>query len=209
MLLPFFIGVLFTVYIIMIFFNPFFEGTWEETTILFYFHVPMAWIGAFAFLGAALFAILYLKQRKYYWDYWMSASAELGFLFTILATITGAIWARMEWSGGLFWNWDPKQIGIVILLLIYIAFFTIRSNIRNGELKSRLSAVYAILAFAMTPFLLIIIPRIQSKLHPKDKAFSMSPEITLIFIFGLVLFTVLYVYLLWLRIRVHHLHSKN
>ena len=43
-------------------------------------------------------------------------SAGLGLLFAILATVTGAVFARIMW--GAYWNWDPRQTSIVILLLI-------------------------------------------------------------------------------------------
>jgi len=85
-------------------------------------------------------------------------------LFCILATTTGSLWAQFNW--GTFWNWDPRETSIFILLLIYGAYFTLRSAIENEEKKARLSAVYSIIAFVTVPFFIFIMPRILPGLHP-------------------------------------------
>ncbi len=51
-----------------------------------------------------------------------SVSAELGFLFCIIATVSGSIFAKATW-GGSYWNWDPRETSIFVLLLIYGAYF--------------------------------------------------------------------------------------
>ncbi|HID08356.1 MAG TPA: hypothetical protein EYP10_14545, partial [Armatimonadetes bacterium] len=80
-------------------------------------HVPLAIVSFVAFVVTAAYSIAYLRQRDIRHDVRASASAELGCLFALLATITGAIWARCTW--GEYWNWDPRQITVVVVLATY------------------------------------------------------------------------------------------
>lgn len=136
----------------------------EDRTKILNFHVPMAWISVLAYLISMIYAIQYLRTKDLKYDVPLCASAALGTLFAILATVTGMLWAKFNW--GSFWNWDPRQTSILILLLIYAAFFALRSSIDVAESKARLSSVYSILAFVTVPFLVFILPRMSTGLHP-------------------------------------------
>lgn len=128
-------------------------------------HVPTGWLAALAFLASAVYSGLYLRRGRIGDDARAVAAAELGLIFSALATATGAIFAKVVW--GTFWNWDPRETAIAVLLLIYAAYFALRSSIEDGQRRRRLGAVYALLAFVTVPFLIFIIPRItDSTLHP-------------------------------------------
>lgn len=116
-----------------------------------YFHVPMSWISVVAFVMSLWYAVRFLKSKEISYDIKSFSAAQLGFLFCILATATGSLWAKFNW--GSFWNWDPRQTSIFILLLIYGAYFALRSAIDAEEQKARLSSVYAIIAGITMPFL--------------------------------------------------------
>jgi heme exporter protein C len=128
-------------------------------------HVPVAWLSTLAFAVAALYSVLYLRRRRPEDDDRALAAVEQGFLFSILATVTGSIFAKAIW--GSFWNWDPRETSILILLLIYGAYFALRSAIDDGERRRQLAAVYAVLAFVSAPLLTFVVPRLaDSSLHP-------------------------------------------
>ncbi|MFL5805389.1 MAG: cytochrome c biogenesis protein [Roseiflexaceae bacterium] len=128
-------------------------------------HVPTAWVTSVAFAVSAVYSILYLRRRRVADDAFALAAAEVGFVFCILATVTGAIFAQIVW--GVFWNWDPRETSIVVLLLIYAAYFALRSAIDDAERRRRLSAAYNLFAAVTMPFLLFVAPRIaESSLHP-------------------------------------------
>ena len=142
---------------------PFIPGLEERARIIF-FHVPMSWLTVIAFLVSMVYGIRYLKTKEMIFDTKSSISAGLGFLFCVLATVTGSIWAKFNW--GSFWNWDPRETSIFVLMLVYGAYFALRSAIDSDEKKASLSAVYSVLAFVTVPFFIFIMPRIMPGLHP-------------------------------------------
>jgi heme exporter protein C len=128
-------------------------------------HVPTAWVTSVAFAVSAVYSALYLWRRRPEHDAGAVAAAEVGFLFCILATVTGSIFAQVVW--GVFWNWDPRETSIVVLLLIYAAYFALRSAIDDADRRRRLSAAYNLCAAVTMPFLLFVAPRVaESTLHP-------------------------------------------
>lgn len=128
-------------------------------------HVPTGWLTVLAFGIAALYSGLYLWRRRPADDDRALAAVEQGFLFSILSTVTGSIFAKVVW--GSFWNWDPRETSILILLLIYGAYFALRSALDDQERRRQLAAVYAVLAFVSVPLLIFVIPRLaESSLHP-------------------------------------------
>jgi heme exporter protein C len=128
------------------------------------FHVPCAWVSVVAYLFAMYFSIRFLKNKRFEDDELAYSSAVLGTYFAILATVTGMIWAKINW--GSFWNWDPRQTSIFVLLLIYFAYFVLRQSLDNHEIKARLSSVYSIVAFITVPFLVFVMPRLLEGNHP-------------------------------------------
>jgi heme exporter protein C len=140
------------------------EGFIGQSSRIVFFHVPTAWVCFLAFLVSCVASVMYLKRQNPTDDIRASVSAALGMLFAVLATVTGAIFARIMW--GAYWNWDPRQTSITIVLLIYAAYFALRGAIQDPERRANLSAVYAILAFVTVPFLIFIVPRIYFSLHP-------------------------------------------
>jgi len=197
---------------------PFIPGLEEKSRIILY-HVPVAWVSVLAFLISMFYGIRYLKSEKNEFDIRSVNSASLGFLFCILATVTGSIWARFNW--GSFWNWDPRETSIFILLLIYAAYFALRSAIEVEEKKAKLSAVYSIIAFVTVPFFIFILPRITSGLHPGSADDVASPgggpviksgmsfEMRIVFFLSLIAFTLLFFWIFILRNRVTELERKK
>jgi heme exporter protein C len=177
---------------------PFIKGLEQNAKIIF-FHVPTAWLTVVAFFMTAIYSFKYLRKKNLDDDAKSYAAAQLGIIFCILATITGSVWAKFAW--GSFWSWDPRQTSIFALLLIYGAWFALRSSIESEEKRATLSSVYAIIAFVTVPFFIFIMPRIMSGLHPGSADdtnagpvvnFKMNANMQLIFFLSLIGFTILY-----------------
>ncbi|HPO54603.1 MAG TPA: cytochrome c biogenesis protein CcsA [Ignavibacteriaceae bacterium] len=177
---------------------PLITGLGENAKIIF-FHVPTAWITVLAFLMSTIFSIKYLRKKDLDDDGKSQTALELGMVFCILATVTGAVWAKFTW--GEYWSWDPRQTSIFALLLIYGALFALRSAVENEEKRATLSAVYSIIAFVTVPFFVFIMPRIMKGLHPGSADdtnagpvvnFKMNSNMYLVFVLSVVAFTILY-----------------
>ncbi|MGH2481339.1 MAG: cytochrome c biogenesis protein CcsA, partial [Ktedonobacteraceae bacterium] len=80
---------------------------------IFYFHVPIAWIGMLAFVVMAGAGVAYLWKKDERWDWLARASAEIGVVFISLALITGSIWGKTTW--GTWWTWDARLTTTLIL----------------------------------------------------------------------------------------------
>jgi heme exporter protein C len=177
-----------------------------EASRIFYYHIPQAWICVIAFAMSMIFSIRYLKRKTIIEDDRASAAAGLGFLFCFLATVTGATFAKVTW--GSFWNWDPRETSIFVLLLIYAAYFALRNAVEEEDKRAALSAVYSIFAFLTVPFLIFVVPRVMPSLHPADSVvdenlrFTMGPTVGTIFGVSLALFSALYLWLFSLVLRV-------
>jgi heme exporter protein C len=117
-----------------------------------------------AFCVNLIASIRYMRGHDPLDDARAAAAARLGLVFSVLATITGSLFARVMW--GSFWNWDPREVSIAILLLIYAAYFALREAIPDEERRASLAAAYAVLAFVTMPFLVFVVPRIYWSLHP-------------------------------------------
>lgn len=148
----------------IIFFVPPVQGLGDLAKIIF-FHIPTAWVSVIAFFTSAFFAAKFLRTRNFFYDKLSSRSAKLGFIFVILATISGAIFSKLTW--GAFWNWDPRQTTIFILILIYGAYLTLRSAVTEEKVRAKVSAVYSMLSVLTVPFLVFILPRMYFSLHPE------------------------------------------
>jgi heme exporter protein C len=136
----------------------------QSSRILF-FHVPMAWSSFVAFITGGVWSVLYLWKRNPDHDRAGAAAVELGLVFCFLATVTGAMWARVMW--GAWWNWDPRQTSIAVVLVFYAAYLVLRGAIEDAEAKARLSAAYAVLGLVVAPFFFFVLPRMVSfTLHP-------------------------------------------
>ena len=129
-----------------------------------YFHVPM-WFGMIALLvGNVYHSINYLRKGNIESDLKSQSLNEVAIVFGVLGLVTGMIWANYTW--GTPWHGDVKQNNTAITLLIYTAYFILRSAIEDREKKARVSAVYSIFAFSAMIPLLFVIPRMYDSLHP-------------------------------------------
>jgi heme exporter protein C len=83
------------------------------------------------------------------------------------------------------------------LLLIYAAYFALRSAIEHEERKAALASVYSILAFVTVPFFVFIVPRVYATLHPDplintQAKINMETKMLVTFLSSLFGFTVLF-----------------
>ena len=179
------------------------EGLGNLVRIAF-FHIPVAWISVLAFLMSAWWAAAYLRHKNMQSDLLSACSAQLGFVFVLLASVSGAVFAKLTW--GAWWNWDPRQTTIFVLILIYGAYLTLRASVTDARRRAQLAAVYSLLSCICVPFLVFVIPRFYFSLHPSPLINSggridMDPIMLAVLAAALIDMTCIYFWLLFRRCR--------
>jgi len=186
----------------------------DETIRNLYFHVAMWMAMMIAFIVSVIYSVKYLRSNSLVHDIYSLEYARTGIVFGVLGLVTGSVWAR--WTWGAFWSNDPKQLGAVIALLIYLAYFVLRNSMTDLDKRARIGAVYNIFAFAMLFPTIWIIPRMVESLHPGgmgNPAFDtkdIDARMRIVFWPGAVPgWTLLGVWITTLRIRLRLLEEKR
>src|ERR1700733_7916957 len=136
----------------------------HETIRNFYFHVGMWMPMMIFFIISVTYSVKYLRSSNPNFDIYALEYAKTGIVYGCLGLLTGSIWAGFTW--GAFWSNDPKQLGTVVALLIYLAYLVLRNSMTDMDKRARIGAVYNIFAFAMLFPTIWIIPRMVESLHP-------------------------------------------
>src|SRR5690606_31630953 len=149
----------------------------NETIRNIFYHVP-TWFAMMFIMGVSLvFSIMNLNTSKVKYDIAADNAAHVGLLFAAIGLATGSVWARFTW--GAWWVSDPRLNGAAIAVLIYLAYFILKSSVNDKEKAARLGAVYNIFAFMMMIVFVMVLPRMTDSLHPGaggNPAFSSSAE---------------------------------
>lgn len=178
-----------------------------------YFHVPMWFSMMVLFTVSAVYSIKYLRSNKLMDDIYASRYASTGFVLSFLGITTGSLWANYTWGSP--WSNDIKQILTAIELLIYAAYFILRSSIQDIDKKARVSAVYNIFAYAMLYPTLFIIPRMYDSLHPGGQGnpainqHDIDPLMRIVFWPAVLGWSLLGVWISTLYIRLQKIADKN
>ncbi|NMB68152.1 MAG: cytochrome c biogenesis protein CcsA [Chloroflexi bacterium] len=183
------------------------EAVMGQVQKVFYFHVASGWTGMLGFFVAFVAGIAYLITHKRIWDIVGVAGVEIGLVFMLICIITGSIWARPIWNT--WWTWDPRLTTATIMELVYAAYLMLRQGVEDPDRRARFGAVYAIIGFLSVPLTFFSI-RIFRTIHPvvigggdsdATGSFDMTAKMLQTFMFSLATFSVLFVTLLWHRIR--------
>ena len=169
-------------------------------------HLPNAYVALIAACMAGWHGFVYLRRRDPLSDIRSVSAAKLAALFCFLTTATGSLFARMQW--GSYWNWDPRETSVSVLLLVYAAYFVLRASLDDPEKRGAVSAVYVLFASVLTPTLGYVIPTffIDQSLHPKFAKFDLSYRLA---IYPLSLcFTGLMVWVYGLAVRVEQIQLR-
>lgn len=151
------------------------EKSMLEVQKIFYFHVSAALTLFVAFGINFVFSITYLIKRRNNHDLLAASAAEIGLVFCTITLLSGPIWASTAWDT--WWNWEPRLTTTLILWLMYVGYFILRSAI-DGENKRTYSAVFGIIAFLDAPIVYYAVDIWQEGLHP-DRGTKWDLETTM------------------------------
>jgi len=116
-----------------------------------YVHVPAAWIslGIFSFM-TLLSMVGYIFKIKNL--FLISKSlAPSGFVFNIIALVTGSIWGKPTW--GTWWAWDARITSMLILALFYGLYLLAWRIYEDKDKVFKLTSVITILGFINIPII--------------------------------------------------------
>ncbi|MFT5516233.1 MAG: heme exporter protein C [Rhodothermales bacterium] len=175
----------------------------EHTARNLFFHVPMWFTMMSAMFLSGYHSLQVLRRGQEISDIRALQAARVGFAFGMMGLITGIAWSKFTWYVGtdVWWNFDPRQTMAALQLVLYGAYFVLRTAFDDPERRARVSAAYNLFAALTVPFLLYVVPRQLTSLHPGadgNPAFSdiTAPVMRLVFypaVIGFIgLFWVLY-----------------
>lgn len=132
-----------------------------------FFHVPM-WFTMIALLLFSFIKSIQTLSNKnsvsLRFDAEAAIFANTAMLFGVAGLLTGMVWAKNTW--GAYWTPDPKLNAAAVAMLLYAAYFVLRSSIVDEEKRARISAVFNIFCFPIFVVLVFILPRLTDSLHP-------------------------------------------
>lgn len=183
----------------------------NETIRNVYFHVPM-WFAMMALMISSLvYSIKYLRNGQVQDDIYAMEFANVAMVFGVLGFVTGSLWGNYTWGDPL--PKDPKIIAVEVGLLIYSAYFVLRSSFEDEQKKARLSAVYNIFAFASFMPLVWILPRLTDSLHPGNGGnpafgkYDMDSNMRMVFYPAILAWILIGVWITSLKIRIKLLNN--
>jgi heme exporter protein C len=182
-----------------------------ESVRIMYAHVPGAWLAYLAFVVTAISSAAYLwrRTRSLTWDRIAGASAEIGVLFMGISLVTGSLWGRLTW--GTFWTWDARLTTTAFLFVTYVGYLAVRNLGGTHHQRARRSAVLALLAVLEIPLVHFSV-ELWNSLH-QEASVAGNTDVTMdgLMLFtlflGVIVFTLMYVWLLLHRQRSLHLQD--
>ena len=164
---------------------------------IFYFHVPLGWIGMVSIIVVAVASILHLTTGRQKWDDLSYSTAELGVIYASLILVTGAIWGKPVW--GVWWTWDPKLTTTLVLWFIFVGYLMVRAYGPAGGQGKRFASVIALIGAIDAPIIYKATDWWRSA-HPDNNIPSdLDGRMLLTLLVSVVTFTVIYIYLLMER----------
>ena len=116
-----------------------------------YVHVPAAWISLGIFSTITILSIVgYIFKIKNF--FLISKSlAPSGFVFNVIALVTGSIWGKPTW--GTWWAWDARITSMLILALFYLMYLIAWRIYEDKEQVFKITSIITILGIINVPII--------------------------------------------------------
>ncbi len=116
-----------------------------------YVHVPAAWIALGTFSLITLISIVgfIFKMKNFFLI--AKSLAPSGFVFNIIALVTGSIWGKPTW--GTWWAWDARITSMLILALFYLMYLMAWRIYDDREKASKITTLIAIIGIINVPII--------------------------------------------------------
>ncbi|MDC0364726.1 heme ABC transporter permease CcmC [Candidatus Pelagibacter sp.] len=123
----------------------------SDAVRIMYVHVPAAWISLGIFSSITVLSIsgFIFKNKNLFLI--AKSLAPSGFVFNIIALVTGSIWGKPTW--GTWWAWDARITSMLILALFYAMYLISWRIYENEEKVLKISTIITILGIVNVPII--------------------------------------------------------
>jgi len=123
----------------------------SDAVRIMYVHVPAAWISLGIFSSITILSIsgFIFKNKNFFLI--SKSLAPSGFVFNIIALVTGSIWGKPTW--GTWWAWDARITSMLILALFYALYLISWRIYENEEKVFKISTFITILGIINVPII--------------------------------------------------------
>ncbi len=121
----------------------------SDSVRIMYVHVPSAWIslGIFSAMSILSFGVFVFKNKNF--SLITKSLAPSGFVFSIIALVTGSIWGKPTW--GTWWAWDARITSMLLLSIFYLLFITSWKITTDTSKAEKISSIIAIIGIINIP----------------------------------------------------------
>ena len=123
----------------------------SDAVRIMYVHVPAAWISLGIFSSLALLSVGSFVFKNKNFELISKSLAPSGFIFNIIALVTGSIWGKPTW--GTWWAWDARITSMLILALFYGMYLLAWRIFEDKEQAVKITSMIAILGVINVPII--------------------------------------------------------
>ncbi len=123
----------------------------SDAVRIMYVHVPAAWISLGIFSSITFLSICGFVFRNKNFFLISKSLAPSGFVFNIIALVTGSIWGKPTW--GTWWAWDARITSMLILALFYVMYLIVWRIYDKEEKVYKISTFITILGIINVPII--------------------------------------------------------
>jgi len=123
----------------------------SDAVRIMYVHVPAAWISLGIFSSLALLSVGSFVFKNKNFALISKSLAPSGFIFNIIALVTGSIWGKPTW--GTWWAWDARITSMLILALFYGMYLLAWRIFEDKEQAVKITSMIAILGVINVPII--------------------------------------------------------
>ena len=116
-----------------------------------YVHVPAAWISLGIFSLITFLSIFGYIFKVHNFFLISQSLAPSGFVFNIIALVTGSIWGKPTW--GTWWAWDARITSMLILALFYAMYILAWRIFEDKDKVFKITLIITILGIINVPII--------------------------------------------------------
>jgi len=181
-----------------------------EYVRIMYIHVPSAWMALFIYSAMAAFSAASLVWKNPLSDMLAKSAAPIGACFAAICLVTGSIWGKPIW--GTWWVWDARLTSMLILFFFYIGYIVLSGAYDNPVRSAKSCAILALVGFINVPIVKFSVDWWNTLHQPasilRQGGVSIAPEMMTPLLFMFAGFNMLFIMVLFVRVKCEFLSRK-